>query len=309
MIIEDPFHPGELRVQERLGQLDQGRRVGRAIADSILPGAFAFIAQQEMAVLASVGARGELWASVVFGLPGFLRVVDERTVELDLQQASVHGQDPLLANTQLDPRVGLLLIEFETRRRLRINGRVDVHGSELRIAVEESYANCPKYIHSRRISGSPVEAFAGATRAQAGTALGQAQLNLIASVDTGFVASANPTGGLDASHRGGGPGFVKVLNERLLRIPDYPGNRMYNTLGNLVANPRASLCLLDFDSGRLLTVSGHTRIPWMDDGATDLPAERYWELEIDRFLELPMPSGLSWEDLEPSPTSPRASRA
>jgi predicted pyridoxine 5'-phosphate oxidase superfamily flavin-nucleotide-binding protein len=73
--------------------------------------------------------------------------------------------------------------------------------------------------------------------AKQGTALGRERTVLIRRADTFFAATAHASRGTDASHRRGNPGFAKVLDETTLRIPDYPGNSMFNTLGNLAVDP------------------------------------------------------------------------
>ena len=89
---------------------------------------------------------------------------------------------------------------------------------------------------------------------------------LIAACDTFFVASRSrpevgAEGGLDMSHRGGRPGFVGVHGDTLA-IPDFRGNRFYNTLGNLLGDPRAGLIFIDFASGDILQLQGTVTIDW-----------------------------------------------
>jgi hypothetical protein len=108
---------------------------------------------------------------------------------------------------------------------------------------------------------------------------------LVAASDTFFVASRSRTdlatnGGPDVSHRGGRPGFVAVQGDTLV-VPDFPGNRYFNTLGNLLGEPRAGLLFVDFASGELLQLQGRVAIDWHP---TDGPAgtERLWRVEIER---------------------------
>ena len=153
MQIETPYHEGEVLVQNRAGESEIGRRNGRAISDSIVKGALKFIAQQPMAVLGSVDRRQNVWASLLIGRPGFM-TADERAVEFDLTQTVRQPDDPLWINIEQAPRVGALVIELATRRRLRINGRVSRPGSDrLRLDVDESYPNRPKYIQRRHVLG------------------------------------------------------------------------------------------------------------------------------------------------------------
>ena len=90
--------------------------------------------------------------------------------------------------------------------------------------------------------------------------LDEAARDLIESADTFFVASRSRAelgadGGLDMSHRGGRPGFVGVQGDTLA-IPDFRGNRFFNTLGNLLGDPRAGLLFVDFTTGELLQLQG-----------------------------------------------------
>ena len=86
-------------------------------------------------------------------------------------------------------------------------------------------------------------------------------------------------GGLDVSHRGGPPGFVRVDGD-VLTIPDYRGNRYFNTLGNLLLEPRAALLFVDFARGEMLQLQGRGDVAWDE---ADLPgAERTWRFTVER---------------------------
>jgi hypothetical protein len=102
------------------------------------------------------------------------------------------------------------------------------------------------------------------------------------------------TTGVDISHRGGRPGFVRVEGDALT-IPDFQGNRYYNTLGNLLGEPRASLLFTDFETGDLLQLQGMVKIDW-SAAATKLVegAERLWHFEIVRGWRRHAASSLQW---------------
>jgi predicted pyridoxine 5'-phosphate oxidase superfamily flavin-nucleotide-binding protein len=100
-----------------------------------------------------------------------------------------------------------------------------------------------------------------------------ADRRLVATADTFFIATAGPDGA-DASHRGGSPGFVTVHDDVHLRFPDYPGNTMYMTLGNLEANPHAGLLFVDWDTGDALQLSGRAVVDWSQERAVDFTVER-----------------------------------
>jgi predicted pyridoxine 5'-phosphate oxidase superfamily flavin-nucleotide-binding protein len=79
-----------------------------------------------------------------------------------------------------------------------------------------------------------------------------------------FIATADAGGHPDCSYKGGLPGFVRVLDERTLAIPDYDGNGMYRTWGNVRVNPHVGLLFLDFENPRRLRVNGSASIA-LDD--------------------------------------------
>ncbi len=310
MRIENPYHEGELQVQERVGVLREGEKNAKVISDSIVKGALRMIGQQPMAVLGSVDKEQNVWASVLVGKPAFMEAVDERTVTFDLTKIAHNPDDPFWENIQHHPEVGMLVIELSSRRRLRVNGRMTrVSDALLRLQVLESYPNCPKYIQRRHVSANLVRGDDTAPESERGNVLGPRQAAMITIADTFFVASAHPERGLDASHRGGNPGFVTVVDNRSLQIPDYPGNCMYNTLGNFVVSSRAGLIFIDFESRRTLQIIGRPEIIWKVDGSADETGgtSRFWKLHIDRWLGSDNAHQLEWSFLDYSPYNPKAS--
>ncbi len=308
MRVDNPFHEGELDVQKRANELEEGQRNGRVVADSIMKGALKFVAQQPMVVFGSVDDGQNVWASVLFGSPGFVTAPDERRVEFDLSRAGINEHDPFWNNIQHNPRIGALFLELVTRRRLRINGAVArPTDGKLELNVAECYPNCPKYIQRRHVQFEGVERSETVPSAIDGHSLNREQAALIQASDTFFVASAHPQRGVDASHRGGPPGFVEVVDERTLRIPDYVGNSMFNTLGNFMVNPRAGLVFLDFERNRTLQLTGRVEILWdqADTAGRTGGTKRFWTLRINRWREWETHAGLRWEFLDYSPHNPK----
>ena len=273
------FHEGELAAQRRAGQSQIAARNGRIIADRMLPLALPFLAQQRMLVLGTKDAHGSMWASLLFGNRGFARSEDAVRVRIDLKRAWVDEADPLWAN--LGGQAGMLLVDLATRKRYRINGPLRQDGTELILDVAEAYPNCPQYIQQRRVSLPERLEAPSATSAVA-----------VANADVFFVATAHPERGADVSHRGGPRGFVKVEPGGTLLIPDYAGNGMFNTLGNLTVDPHAGLIFPDFAAGSALQLSGRAEILW------DAP-ERAWRFHIEQHRTLALPSGISEQLLNP----------
>lgn len=307
MKTENVFHPGERQVQGRAGEEAQAMRSGGVIADSIIGAAQPFVAAQPMVVVGSVDETGDVWASVVMGEPGFMQVSDPHTIDFDLTRVYRVLSDPLWDNLEQDRRAGLLMIELATRRRLRVNGRMETVGPEhLQLRVDESYPNCPKYIQRRHLGGVTTHTGLAAEVPRTGNLLDASTEGLIATGDTMFVASVAPGGGVDASHRGGPPGFVRILDERTLRVPDYVGNSMFNTLGNFVAYPRAGLLFPDFERSRVLQLVGRPEIRWDVEGSPEETGgtRRYWDFIIDRWVDTTLPFKAEWEFLDASPFNP-----
>jgi predicted pyridoxine 5'-phosphate oxidase superfamily flavin-nucleotide-binding protein len=254
----DSFHEGELYVQELAGVRAQAQRLAPMLAPGgVSPGMTAFLKAQRLLIITTYGAGGMLWSSYLTGPAGFLDGIGT-TVEV---QASPAPVDPLAAMAVGNP-VGMLAIDFDRRRRLRVNGvlaRVDADGFQLK--VDQAYGNCPGHItpqdSSSAADGSKATATAAVT--YCGAVLLPSHREWIAEASTMFVGSAHPYRGADASHRGGVPGFVRV-QQNALSWPDYPGNNLFNTLGNIAAAPRTSMLFLDLGKHRALHLAGEARI-------------------------------------------------
>jgi uncharacterized protein len=177
---------------------------------------------------------------------------------------------------------------------VRVNGRGSLARDGVLVETDEVYGNCPKYIQRRRVVG---ETASPRGRARISTRLDAAQRAWIGSADTLFIASFHPDSGADASHRGGEPGFVRVEGDRRIVLPDYRGNAMFNTLGNLLGYPRAGLLFLDFATGATLQVAGRAALRFE-------PA-RALAIEVDEVRETPGGHRLTWERLDRSPSNPR----
>lgn len=310
MNIEHPYHEGELLVQKRVGVLAEGVQNARVIQDSIIKGALRFLNQLPMAVLGSVDPEENVWASVLAGSPSFLDPKDDRTVHVDLTKVNQNEEDPFWNNIQNDSRVGMLAIDLATRRRLRINGRMTYESeNQLALHVEESYPNCPKYIQRRHVVVGESQNGKTLMKPMRGNLLGPAQTAIIDQADTVFVASVHSGRGVDASHRGGAPGFVSIVDEHTLRIPDYPGNSMFNTFGNFTVDPRGGLIVIDFSTNRTLQLTGTAKIVHDVPGSEEVTGgtRRFWDFEVDQWLETNLSPRVSWEFLDASPFNPSSS--
>jgi uncharacterized protein len=301
------FHSGELAVQLRAGEKAIADRHSQLILGTILEAAKPFLEDQFMVVLASTDSEGAAWSSILYGYPGFAYATGDSSLHIDVSERDT--SDPIWANILQNPEIGLLFIDLGSRRRYRINGQVEsMEENGLNIAVSEAFPNCPKYIQKRQLT-SIAERLVS-TDTASGIGINEQIAPLIRNADTLFVATSNAQSGADASHRGGEPGFVQIVDGNTLRIPDFSGNSLYSTLGNIETNPNTGICIPDFTGQKLLQLTGQARILWDQDDPENLTGgtKRFWELKIDRWVLRHIPQYLEWEFLAKSPFNPPVKR-
>ncbi len=275
------YHPGELAVQERAGVRDQAARIGGSIHRSVPASARSFLEERPWIVIAGAASDGRPWASLLAGAPGFAHLPDPVTLRIAAEPSEGDPGAEALATGRF---AGILAIDLATRRRMRLNGHLERGpGGATLLRADQVYANCQKYIRRRPEPWPVARQFRQVWR---GANLSDAQRAWIRRADAFFIATVNPGEGADASHRGGPPGFVAVDGNRLI-WPDYAGNLMYNTLGNIVSHPRAGLLVPDFESGALLQVTGRAAIDWDPSRAAEVPgAQRLVMLEVEEAVQL-----------------------
>ena len=286
-----PFHAGEREIQSRVGvreRMDQ--RGARAIRDFMPEQHRAFFALLPLLFISTQTPEGWPVATALTGPPGFVASPDPRTLRIAGKASTLTRGAP----------IGILGIDFSTRRRNRANGRIAaIVPGVFDIAVEQSFGNCDQYIQARAIrqwiepTAAPPE-YSDGIDAEARAA--------IEAADTFLVASGSAAG-MDMSHRGGRPGFVRV-DGSVLTIPDFSGNRYFNTLGNFALNPRAALLFPDFATGDLLHVAGAVEIVWEGDEVSRFAgAQRLWRLHVTAGVRRRGALGSRWSGPEYAPTT------
>lgn len=296
------FHLGELAVQRLAGVEAEASRLTHMVEPAELNQRLAgFLAQQTFAALTGRDAADRLWVTPLTGPPGFLHVLTPGVLEI---AATIPPGIPL-ATMAAGQQVGMVVVEFSARRRLRINGVLSrISDGHLLVSVQQAYGNCPKYIQARTLSPRRSSA-PPATNTHRGDSLRPDDLQLIRSADTFFLGTIHPERGADASHRGGAPGFVRTEISSLW-WPDYPGNNMFNSFGNIVTNPEAALLFIDFDSGRAVQLNGRAQIDWgpPDRAGDDGHTGRIARYSIDRVVASEL-LPFTGSDLQPYPRNPR----
>ncbi|AOO83577.1 pyridoxamine 5'-phosphate oxidase family protein [Bosea vaviloviae] len=292
-----PFHPGELEAQALAGT---GSR-GAGIRDLMPEQHRIFFGQLPLLFAALSDEAGHPIATVLSGEPGFVRSPTPTTLSI---RALPPSDDPAALHLKPGQPIGLLGLEFPTRRRNRANGLITARDTGgFSVAVAQSFGNCAKYIQAR--TPQPV-APVGSGSFEPIARLDDAARGLIGRSDTFFVAStseARKLGGLDISHRGGRPGFVGIDGE-VLSVPDFAGNNYFNTLGNLLRDPRASLLFIDFENGAVLQLQGRVEIVWSGPEVARLSgAERIWRLHVASGWRRRAALPLQWSSPEPAATT------
>jgi predicted pyridoxine 5'-phosphate oxidase superfamily flavin-nucleotide-binding protein len=254
------FHDGERAVQREAGVTLQARRLeGMLAAADLSGGASVFLSRQSFAALTAHDRDGVLWTSPLIAPAGFL----QGHADMLRIAAAPRTGDPLHA-LAAGQQVGLIAIDFAARRRLRINGTlVAAEADLLELAVDQAYGNCPQYIHRQAAAAAQVST----SVVERGASIPADGRHLIAAADTFFLGTTHPTRGKDASHRGGPPGFVRVVSPSRLWWPDFPGNNMFNSFGNLAVDDAASLLFVDGASGGVVHLSGTAHVRFTSPGA------------------------------------------
>jgi hypothetical protein len=260
------FHEGERAVQRRAGVAGAAARLEGMLGPAELSaGVAGFLADRTFVAITARDARGRLWVSPLTGRPGFVEVSSRTSLVI---HAAPGSDDPLHGLTAQQP-VAIIALDYARRRRFRLNGTLTATSSDgLSVRVDEAYGNCPQFIPQRDL--------ALLDQGPAGVDLDsvpdlpayvtESDRAVIAQADTFILGTTHPVRGNDASHRGGPPGFVRTAGSTLW-WPDYAGNNMFNSLGNLAVDPEAALLFLDFAGGTALHLSGTAELQAVEVGA------------------------------------------
>ncbi|MBE9559832.1 MAG: pyridoxamine 5'-phosphate oxidase family protein [Proteobacteria bacterium] len=300
------FHVGEQEIQSRMGVRESMERFSKQVIASFIPEQHReFYKQLPFIMLGHVDKKGWPWATMLFNEAGF--VTSENNKKLTINSKPINGEpfaELLKQDKQENTRIGMLGIELSTRRRNRLAGHItQVNDTAIEIEVDQAFGNCPQYIQMRELIriDSDVQMKPDVSSI---TSFDEKTREFIQNSDTFFVASyvnnknedANINEGVDVSHRGGRPGFIRVDNDNTLTIPDYTGNFHFNTLGNFLLTPKAGLLFPDFETGDLLTLTGTVEILW-DSEETEFfeGAERLWRFKIDHGFWMKNALPLRWK--------------
>ncbi|BDA45400.1 probable flavohemoprotein at C-terminar half [Coccomyxa sp. Obi] len=287
-----PYHFGEVEVQDRVGSRDTADRIGPFLRKYLNDQAKEFFNELTLLFVGQRAPDGSIWATTLSGVPGFMKATDDHHLTVNLKQ--IYADPVKFAEGD---RIGSVGVMLHNRRRNRLNCIVEsVQPGSCSLKVLQSFGNCPKYIQVRHIviDEKQLATLGEEERpvAQGTTVLGPEQRAFIARSDTFFMATgffgdtdgAKGETGCDCNHRGGVPGFVQVTGDGTLRCPDYVGNNMFTSWGNVVVDPHVGIQFIDFDNGDSLQLTGHAQILWDD---RSLPgAQRTLEFVTSRWVHV-----------------------
>lgn len=300
------FHEGEICIQEKADERDLAIQNSQMINDVIPKAVWEYIENQSLAYLGSIDSDEFPWACQIV-CKGAIRVIENgKKVLLSKDKIWHEDNEQFLQNINNNPKIGLLLFDSEKRRRYRINGRISQHNEYYEITVLEANPNCPQYIQRRKLISIHKDLAKDIpSKIKFHTFTEQIE-KILRSIDTFIVSSCNPNGEVDISHRGGKAGFILVKDNRTLRIPDYSGNGLFNTLGNFKINPKAGLFIQDYDTGILLHLIGTVTINFNDDdvevntGGTG----RFWDFRLENGVLSSSQTRLIWKYIDSWPHNP-----
>ena len=277
------FHEGEIAVQSQIGVRDEAENISNLFIHNFMqPKAQEFVSQRRLAIASTIDKQGRSWASLLTGQPNFIEVISK--TEVAITPYCLTG-DSLYENLAHNQNLGLLTIDFAKRRRLRLNGIAKLQSTgKINLQTQQVFFNCPKYITKRDFELTIKEHIIS-ERSLSHT-LNRHQQDWISQADTFFIASYHCEKGSDASHRGGKPGFIRIIAPNQLIFPDYKGNNLFQTFGNLTVNSHAGLLFLNFDQGHTLQLTGTAQILWQTELLAEFPdAKRLVKFEIEEIME------------------------
>lgn len=228
------YHSGQIAVQEEANT----RPLADHLANWVGPVA-EFATGSDMFLLAAPGEDEALHFTVLSGPAPLVSVAGPAALRLEFP-----GSGP----APVPGRVGGLAINFALSRRARVNGELQACGRDIELHADETFTLCRKYLAPSLSLGSEVHS---GPVAREEMALDDPYITrLLAGAETSFLASAAPDGAPDVAHRGGPAGFIELdAASRTLSWPEFVGDGVFKSAGNVRATGKVTLLVLDSESG------------------------------------------------------------
>ncbi|XPS72924.1 hypothetical protein M3J09_005081 [Ascochyta lentis] len=288
---------GELKLQKLLHVPD----LDNPTSSMLTPQASSMLQRAPLLAVGTLDDQGHPWTALWGGSPGFSEpigggFIGTRTLvdgKYDPVVQALVGGSP--KGEPLQPKGGgkmlsALAIDLVARKRVKIAGSmvaatvrevgiesaddaelpVDVPKTQDQVQVvtkvEQSLGNCPKYLNQYELRPAMVIP----SLVSEGPSLGPEGRALIEKADMFFLSTAAPTD-MDTNHRGGPPGFVRIISPTCIVYPEYSGNRYYQSLGNLHYNPLIGVTFPNYETGGVLYTTGTAEVLVGTDAAQLMP--------------------------------------
>ncbi|KXJ61334.1 MAG: flavin-nucleotide-binding protein [Alteromonas sp. Nap_26] len=284
--INPAFHHGEIALQKKLGiDKEIGERTNGFIRSYMPEQHRQFFTSCPFTVLALVDDEGYPIALPIWGGDDLIESPSPTQLRFHLPDEVLDMiRNALNLDVIAGSKIGIVGIEYATRRRNRLNGTIS-HATDgnLTILVDQSFGNCPQYIQKRNttkkrrlaIDGQLENSMSDNVNMTTTTThtINARVRSIIERAETFFIASRhNSLGqeaneGLDVSHRGGNPGFINVKGNTIT-FPDFSGNKFFNTLGNILLDPRVGILFWDNETGDLFFVKAKAKVEPIESKAS-----------------------------------------
>ncbi|KAF2728410.1 hypothetical protein EJ04DRAFT_516624 [Polyplosphaeria fusca] len=265
----------------------------------LTPQASFLLQRAPLLAFGTLDSQDRPWTTLWGGQPGFSEalgggIIGTRTfvdaINDPVVQALVGGTEKGEMRSGNEKMLSGLTIDLMTRKRVKIAGRmlagalseveVEYEGGvkhaenapeqqnqlQLVYKVDQSLGNCPKYLNQYEIQ----PALTTSKLVEQSPNLSNEAKALIAKSDM-FFLSTSTEDDMDTNHRGGPTGFVRIVSDTEIAYPEYSGNRLYQSLGNLQMNPKIGITFPDYETGEILYITGTTEILVLEDAAKLLP--------------------------------------
>jgi len=315
---KNAFHPGERALQSSIGALEKMQTLGERLLRTVIVDQHKeFYPGLPCIFIGALDKSDRPWATMAYGDLGFVSAKSDTTLSI---AARPIGEDILKLQLSKNNDVGLLGLNFSNRRRNRLNGTIGQSDDRsFSIEVKQSFGNCPKYIQTRHIDNNCN--LGTITNTSLFSSLDNEIIEVIDNCDCFFIASAyqkmniesttvtddtlDSVYGVDVSHRGGKTGFVTINNNKQLAWDDYPGNKFFNTLGNIYVNPQVGLLFVNFETGDLYLLNGKATIQnYPEDDIASMATGQILRqvlFDLEEGIHFSMSGQLNWPTLEYSP--------
>lgn len=286
-----PWSAGE----ERMHQLLHVPEYDNPTSTMLTPQASFMLQRGSLLALGTLDSDARPWTTLWGGSPGFSEPLGGNFIGT---RTLVDGKyDPVVQALVGDASDGEMIqpedggkmlsglaIDLMTRKRVKIAGemiagtvkevQVEVKGEpdtkqdqiQLVTKIDQSLGNCPKYLNQYELHSALVNS----TLTSKGSSLSDEGRALISNSDMFFLTTSSPVDA-DTNHRGGPPGFVRIISPTQIIYPEYSGNRLYQSLGNLKMNPKIGITFPDYETGDVLYITGTTDVLVGMDAANLLP--------------------------------------